>query len=51
VAGGLGGAAQTLARHYTQLAKDIYPVIEIDAGRRATLIITEGRELKEAPQP
>lgn len=51
VAGGLGGAAQTLARHYTQLAKDIYPVIEIDAGRRATLIVTEGRELREAPQP
>ncbi len=49
VAGGFGGAAQILARHYTQLAKEIYPVIEIDAGREGTLIITEGRTLTEAP--
>src|SRR5574340_186864 len=49
-AGGLGGAAQTLARHYTQLAKEIYPIIEIDAGRQGTLIVTEGREIAEAPQ-
>jgi len=50
VAGGMGGAAQTLARHYTQLAKEIYPIIEIDAGRQGTLIVTEGREIAEAPQ-
>jgi conjugal transfer pilus assembly protein TraB len=50
VAGGMGGAAQTLARHYTQLAKEIYPIIEIDAGRQGTLIVTEGREIAEASQ-
>lgn len=49
VAGGMGGAAQVLARHYSQLAKDIYPIIEIDAGRQGMLIVTEGRELAEAP--
>lgn len=49
VAGGMGGAAQVLARHYTQLAKEIYPVIEIDAGREGTLIVTEGRTLPEPP--
>ena len=49
-AGGLGGAAQTLARHYSQLAKEIYPIIEIDAGRQGTLIVTEGREIAEPPQ-
>jgi len=49
VAGGMGGAAQALARHYTQLAKDIYPVIEIDAGRQGSVIITEGRSIPEPP--
>lgn len=49
MAGGLGGAAQILARHYSQLAKEIYPIIEIDAGRQGTLIITEGRSVTEAP--
>lgn len=48
-AGGMGGAAQILARHYSQLAKEIYPVIEIDAGREGTLIITKGRTLPEPP--
>lgn len=50
MAGGMGGAAQALARHYTQLAKDIYPVIEIDAGRQGSVIITEGRAISEPPQ-
>jgi len=50
IAGGMGGAAQTLARHYTQLAKDIYPIIEIDAGRQGSVIITEGRSLPDTPQ-
>jgi hypothetical protein len=46
----MGGAAQTLARHYSQLAKDIYPIIEIDAGRQGSVIITEGRALPDTPQ-
>ncbi len=49
IAGGMGGAAQTLARHYSQLAKDIYPIIEIDAGRQGSVIITEGRSLPDTP--
>lgn len=48
-AGGMAGAAQTLARHYTQLAKEIYPIIEIDVGREANIIITEGRSMAEPP--
>lgn len=48
-AGAMGGAAQTLARHYSQLAKEVYPIIEIDAGRQGTVIVTEGRDIAESP--
>lgn len=48
-AGAMGGAAQTLARHYSQLAKEVYPIIEIDAGRQGTMIVTEGRDIAESP--
>jgi len=48
-AGAMGGTAQALARHYTQMAKDIYPVIEIDAGRQGSVIITEGRAMSAPP--
>ncbi len=47
MAGGMNQAAQMLAQHYAQMAARIYPVIEVDAGRWADLIVTEGRELKE----
>lgn len=47
MAGGMMQAAQMLAQHYAQMAAKIYPVIEVDAGRLADLIIIEGRELKD----
>lgn len=47
MAGGMQQAASMLAQHYAQMAARIYPVIEVDAGRWADLIVTEGRELKE----
>jgi conjugal transfer pilus assembly protein TraB len=50
LAGGLGNAANVLARHYAMLARQIYPVIEVDAGRMGDLIVTEGRELAAAPK-
>jgi hypothetical protein len=31
------------------LAKEIYPIIEIDVGREANIIITEGRSMAEPP--
>jgi len=48
-AGAMGGGAQVLANHYTQLAKEIYPIIEIQAGRQGTIVITEGRTIHESP--
>lgn len=50
MAGGMQQAASMLAQHYSRMAARIYPVIEVDAGRWADLIVTEGRELKEAFQ-
>lgn len=47
MAGGMQQAAQMLAQHYAQMAARIYPVIEVDAGRWADLIVTEGRTLAE----
>lgn len=47
LAGGMQQAAGMLAQHYARMAARIYPVIEVDAGRWADLIVTEGRELKE----
>lgn len=48
-AGGMQSAAQVLAQHYAMLARQIFPVIEVDAGRKADMIVTEGRELKAPP--
>jgi len=37
--GGVGKAADLLAKHYIDMMKRIYPVIEIEAGREVTLIV------------
>lgn len=50
MAGGMQQAASMLAQHYSAMAARIYPVIEVDAGRWADLIVTEGHELKESFQ-
>lgn len=46
--GVLGGAAQAssdLAKFYLELAKEVFPVLELDAGRRVNLILVRGTEL------
>lgn len=43
--GGTGEAGRLLAEYYLKLAEEVFPVIEIDAGRRVDVIITEGTEL------
>lgn len=45
IGGGVGEAGKLLAEYYLKLAEEVFPVIEIDAGRRVDVIITEGTEL------
>ena len=45
IGGGAGEAGRLLAEYYLKLADEVFPVIEIDAGRRVDVIITEGTEL------
>ena len=45
VGGGAGEAGKLLAEYYLKLAEEVFPVIEIDAGRSVDVIITEGTEL------
>lgn len=42
---GLGQAARILAQHYTNMAKQIFPVIEINPGRKVDVVVTKGMEL------
>ena len=41
----MGNAARLLAKHYSQMAASIYPIIEIDANRDVDFIVGTGREL------
>ena len=43
---GLGGGAERLADYYMNLADEIVPVVEIDAGRRVDLVLLEGVSLE-----
>lgn len=45
IGGGAGEAGRLLAEYYLKLAEEVFPVIEIDAGRHIDVIITEGMEL------
>ena len=45
IGGGAGEAGKLLAEYYLKLAEEVFPVIEIDAGRGVDVIITEGTEL------
>lgn len=42
---GVGGGARQLAEYYMNLADQIVPVVEIDAGRRIDLVLLEGVSL------
>ena len=46
LAGGVKGAAQQIAEYYLEMAKNIFPVIEVDAGRKLDFILVKGAELK-----
>lgn len=47
--GGLGGGIQSVAtnvsKFYLDMARQIFPVIEIDAGRKVTIVILKGFEM------
>ena len=45
IGGGVGEAGRLLAEYYLRLAEEVFPVIEIDAGRRVDVVVTEGAEL------
>lgn len=43
--GGASRAMEMLAKEYLEQAKNIFPVIEVDSGRKAAIIIQEGQQL------
>ena len=43
---GAGSALERLSKYYIDLAKDIFPVIEIDAGRAVDFVLISGKSLK-----
>ena len=46
--GGLSGAAEKLSDYYLTEARNIFPVIHVDGGRRGTVVIQEGTALEWA---
>lgn len=42
---GISGASSEIAKYYMDMAKNIFPVIEVDAGRKVDFIITRGARL------
>jgi len=47
IASGFGSAARKLADFYISLAKEYFPVIEVQAGRRVTVFFYGGEKLEE----
>lgn len=47
---GMSSSANQLAKFYLDLASQMFPVIEIDAGRKATLILVRGTFLSLKPR-
>lgn len=45
VIGGVSGAANEVAKYYIEMAKNIFPVIEVDAGRSVDFIVTRSARL------
>lgn len=45
IGGGVGKATEKLADFYMNMAKEMFPVIEIDSGRHATVILLSGVSL------
>jgi conjugal transfer pilus assembly protein TraB len=44
--GGASRALERLAQHYIDMAERLFPVIEIDAGRKAEVVVLQGRPLE-----
>lgn len=47
--GGAGRAAEILADQYIKEAENMFPVIEIEAGRRGTIVVQVGQKLEWSP--
>ena len=46
LAGGVKGAATQIADYYIHMAKNIFPIIEIDAGRKVDFVMIRGMSLQ-----
>lgn len=46
LAGGIKGAATQIAQYYLDMAKNIFPIIEVDAGRKVDFIMIRGLSLQ-----
>lgn len=42
LAGGVSNAANSIAQFYLSMAQQMFPVVEIDAGRKVTVMLTKG---------
>jgi conjugal transfer pilus assembly protein TraB len=48
---GVGRALDRLAQYYISLAEKVFPVIEVDAGRRVDVVLTQGVALQGELDP
>ena len=46
---GVGSAFKTLADFYIDMAKDLYPVIEVKGGREVQILVKGGKQITESP--
>jgi conjugal transfer pilus assembly protein TraB len=46
IGGGIRGAAEQIADYYLEMAKNIFPVIEVDAGRKVDFVVIRGASLR-----
>ncbi|WP_298128919.1 TraB/VirB10 family protein [Ferrovum sp.] len=42
MAGGISNAANSIAQFYLSMAQQMFPVVEVDAGRKVTIILNQG---------
>lgn len=43
---GVGRAMERLAQHYIEMAQRVFPVIEIDAGRKVDVVVLQGKPIE-----
>ncbi|WP_347990211.1 TraB/VirB10 family protein [Methylomonas sp. AM2-LC] len=48
--GGIQGASQQIAGYYLAMARNIFPIIEVDAGRKIDFIMVRGLSLNPKPK-